>query len=432
MTPKFSIDISWLPASHGPKEFSQTAASLHIAVGDKVATRVDDDWSKSVQQSARVSAYPLALWMASSWWRLRWESRPFSSAPDNSWRMSHEMPGAGCGYLWPLLTFESDGQEIDVACRPSNPLSDEPVRYLMDFRETISASTFERTLDGFVSLVLARLDAFGISGTQLHDLWGEVREERADPESANDRRLEARLGFEPGEAPDILMRRLGALCQSAGTGAVDELAPVCAGPHHAEILDRIEQFSLLPGVTAHISMPESLRVPDVASTPPWERGWSLARTARHHFGFGHQPISNKQLADALGISELPKPDGLASRLPLGLAIRNSGTNRTKLLFRKRNIPALRFEAARFLSEEISAPQRESWLPATDTSTARQKSQRAFAAEFLCPIGPLRQFLNEDFSPEAIEEAGEHFGVSELAVKSVLANHGEIPMDWVTV
>jgi Zn-dependent peptidase ImmA (M78 family) len=93
---------------------------------------------------------------------------------------------------------------------------------------------------------------------------------------------------------------------------------------------------------------------------------------------------------------------------------------------------LRFEAARFLSEEISAPQRESWLPATDTSTARQKAQRAFAAEFLCPIGALRQFLSEDFSPEAIEEAGERFGVSELAVKSVLANHGEIPIDWVTV
>jgi hypothetical protein len=41
-------------------------------------------------------------------------------------------------------------------------------------------------------------------------------------------------------------------------------------------------------------------------------------------------------------------------------------------------------------------------------------------------------LNEDFSAEAIEEAGERFGVSELAVKSVLANHGEIPIDWVSV
>jgi hypothetical protein len=41
-------------------------------------------------------------------------------------------------------------------------------------------------------------------------------------------------------------------------------------------------------------------------------------------------------------------------------------------------------------------------------------------------------LNGDFSPEAIEEAGEYFGVSDLAVKSVLANHREIPFDWVPV
>jgi hypothetical protein len=30
------------------------------------------------------------------------------------------------------------------------------------------------------------------------------------------------------------------------------------------------------------------------------------------------------------------------------------------------------------------------------------------------------------TPEAIEEAGARFGVSELAVKSHLANHGKIP------
>jgi hypothetical protein len=279
-------------------------------------------------------------------------------------------------------------------------------------------------------LVLARLEAFGISGTHLHDLWCEVREEHADPELANHRRLEARLGFDPGEAPEGLMRRLDVLRQSAGREAVDELAPVCAGPQHAEILDRIEQFSSLPGVTAYFSMPEPVSGPAATSTTPWERGQGLARLARQHLGFGHLPISDKQLADALGISELPKPGGPTPRPPLGLAIRDSGTARMKLLFRKRNLPALRFEAARFLAEQISAPPRESWLPATDTSTARQKAQRAFAAEFLCPIGSLRQFLNGDFSPEAIEEAGEHFGLSDLAVKSVIANHREIPFDWV--
>jgi hypothetical protein len=42
------------------------------------------------------------------------------------------------------------------------------------------------------------------------------------------------------------------------------------------------------------------------------------------------------------------------------------------------------------------------------------------------------FCKGDFSPEKIEEAGEYFGVSELAVKSHLANHRLIPLDSVTV
>jgi len=432
MKPGSSIDVSWLPESHGPREVSCTAASLRIEIGDKVATRIDDDWSKSVWESTRVSAYPLALWIASSWWRLRWESRPFRSAPDTSWRMSHEVAGAGHGYLWPLMTFESDGLAIDVTCRPSNPLSGEPIRYLAGFRDTISASVFEQILDQFADLVLARLDASGIGQTDLHHLWRAVREERRDPDLAHSRQLEARLGFDPGEAPEVLMQRLSALCRSAGQGAVDELAPVCAGPENAAILDKIQQFAEGPGVTAHGSMAESLKAENAVFSTPWERGQSLARMARQHLGLDHRPISDKQLADALGVSEFPKPDPLFARSPLGLAIRSSGGSQMKLLFRKRNAPALRFEAARFLSEQVSAPEWESWLPATDTRTARQKAQRAFAAEFLCPIGALRQFLDKDFSPDSIAAAGEHFGVSDLAVKSVLANHREIAYDLVTV
>src|SRR5207245_8077866 len=98
----------------------------------------------------------------------------------------------------------------------------------------------------------------------------------------------------------------------------------------------------------------------------------------------------------------------------------------KLLFHKGNRPARRFEAARFIADELSAKGSDRWLPITDAATARQKLQRAFAAEFLCPIDSLRSYLGDEFLPEAIEDAGEHFGISEMAVKSHLANHQLIP------
>jgi Zn-dependent peptidase ImmA (M78 family) len=72
-----------------------------------------------------------------------------------------------------------------------------------------------------------------------------------------------------------------------------------------------------------------------------------------------------------------------------------------------------------------APSDDRWLPATDARTARQQKQRAFAAEFLCPIHAVESFLNEDYSQEAIERAAEHFGVSPLAMRSHLANNDRI-------
>jgi hypothetical protein len=118
----------------------------------------------------------------------------------------------------------------------------------------------------------------------------------------------------------------------------------------------------------------------------------------------------------------PKP---AAHAPIGLAVR-TGNGHIKLHFHKRNRPARRFEAARFIADYLSSEINGRWLPVTDTATVRQKMQRAFAAEFLCPIGSLRSYLGDEFLPEALEDAAEHFGISEMAIKSHLANHHLIP------
>jgi hypothetical protein len=394
-----------------------------------VATRFDDAWSQSIQRSARVSAYPLALWIASSWWRLRWESLPFRTKPDTSWRMAHEMPGAGHGYLWPLLTFASDGEVVEAICRPSNPLSAEPVRYVADFHEAIQARTFVKALDEFVGLVLARLDAVGLTGTDLCRLWDEVLAERADPSATLSRTLEAKLGFEPDEAPDALLSRLMRLSEQAGTLAAEEIAPACAGSEAAQTLDSIEALASSSGTEAHFSPPPPLlSSTSNGSVTPWQRGKYLAGEMRRAYHAGSRPITDQELAEILAIPADVLQKGFAKdgRRPLGLGIRNGESGDLKLFFRKRNRPALRFEATRFLGDQISTPVQERWLPVTDTGTARQKTQRAFAIEFLCPITALDEYLHYDFSAEAVEEAGEYFGVSELAVRSHLANHGRIP------
>lgn len=435
MTTDFRIDLSWSTAAHGSPAIRQTSALMNISLGQNVATRFEDAWSKSIQQSVYVSAYPLALWLASSWWRLRWEPLPYKGQPDSSWRMAHEMPSAGHGYLWPLLTFASDGEMIEVNCRPSNPLNAEPIHYVADFRTLVEAQNFERAVTDFIDLVVARLDAVGVPRTELQSLWEDIRSERNDPQQTVGRILEARLGYEPDDAPDGLILRLLALSENAGSSTAQELAPVCAGRHGAEILERIEGLAQSEGAQARFHLPNVSQFPTEDGTP-WQRGRQLARDVRTLLGLGSAPLSDADLANLLQITGdvFQRGSLTAPSEPVGLGVRSgrNGDGDVKLIFRKRNRPGRRFEAARFMADQLSTPAQERWLAITDTATARQKLQRAFAAEFLSPIASLDEYLEQDYSPEAVEAAGEHFGVSELAIKSHLANNGRLAFDTLSV
>ncbi len=431
MNKGMAIELEWLPPFQGIEEIGCTSATLQLRFGSENATRFEDAWSKSVQNGARISAYPLALWLASSWWRIRWEPLPsrIRLAPDEipadaNWRMSHELPAAGYGFIWPRLTFASDGEAIWVNCQPSPALSLEPVRYLSEFDVFVPARDFERETDGFMDLVLRRLDVLG--KTQLHVLWQEVLAERADPAQSAPRRLEARLGYEPDEAPLSLLEQMIMLVSEAGPDATDEIAPACAGSRPTDTLNEVIDLASRPGVSGRINGLADAGV-DGLKSPPWERAHRLAHAVRASLGLAGQPLTDEILSQVLEIrsDSLTGSAGSYSHAPLGLAIR-TGNDELKLLFRKKNRPGRRFEAARFIADYLCAEERDRWLPITDAATARQKVQRAFAAEFLCPIASLRAYLGDEFLPEAFEDAAEYFGISELAIKSHLANHHLIP------
>ncbi|HUF09983.1 MAG TPA: hypothetical protein VMO47_11720 [Rhodothermales bacterium] len=68
------------------------------------------------------------------------------------------------------------------------------------------------------------------------------------------------------------------------------------------------------------------------------------------------------------------------------------------------------------------------LPVTDAHTARQKFQRAFAAELLCPfdevrasIGNWTRSMQENIPDERIEKIADRYDVSPLLVMTQLAN-----------
>jgi hypothetical protein len=337
--------------------------------------------------------------------------------------MSHELTAAGYGFIWPQLVFASDGESIRVICRQSPALSTKPVRYLSEFDTAVPAREFESEVDSFMDLVLRRLDALG--ETELHLLWREVLAERADREQSAGRKMEARLGYDPDEAPPDLLERLLHLAGEAGVDATDEIAPVCAGSDPTGALRNVIDLASRPGIPGRVAIPMPTRVPN-GTVPPWQRARHLATAIRRSLGLGGEPLDDKSLSELLQIS----PDDLTSTpwasAPMGLAVRTGDDRDLKLLFHKKNRPARRFEAARFIADYLSAEGTDRWLPITDAATARQKMQRAFAAEFLCPIESLHSYLGDEFLPEAFEDAAEHYGISEMAIKSHLANNHLIP------
>jgi hypothetical protein len=430
MMPGISIELKWLPPFQGTDEIGRTSATIQIRFGAENATRFEDVWSESVQEGTRASAYPLAVWLASSWWRLRWEPLPArirltqDQVPANTnWRMSHELPAAGYGFIWPQLVFASDGESIRVSCRRSPALSNEPVHYLSEFEVAVPAREFETGIDNFMDLVLRRLDKLG--ETELHVLWRDVLAERADRQQSTARKIEARLGYDADEASLDLLERFLNLVTEAGADTTDEIAPVCAGTDPLGVLQNVISLASRPGIQGRISIPTHAGVPNGALPPPWQRARQFATDVRSSLGLGADPLNDKTLSELLQISADDLSAKPSAHAPMGLAVR-TGNQDLKLLFHKRNRPARRFEAARFIADYISAERSDRWLPITDSGTARQKLQRAFAAEFLCPIDSLRSHLGDDFLPEAFEDAAEYFGISEMAIKSHLANHHLIP------
>ena len=152
----------------------------------------------------------------------------------------------------------------------------------------------------------------------------------------------------------------------------------------------------------------------------------LAGELRRALEIGPGRVSNKKLGDLLGVTERSLIREPASTAPFGVAIREEASDRAHLFFRRRYRTGRRFEAARFVADHLVTSLDERWLPSTDAKTARQKLQRAFAAEFLCPINALLGFLHDDFSNEAIDDAGEEFGISPLAIRSHLVNNNILP------
>ena len=223
----FSCD--WLSTGQDIAQLRETAGQLTIRLADVSLTKNEDIWSKTVRDSVLVSAYPLAMWLASSWWRLSYEPLPrHGTPPVLDWRMSHEMGAANSGFVWPCVVMASDGEAVQTWALPSDASSTQSVRYLTGLPApgAVPLKEFQRSVGDFVEMVVSRLRSVGCADTDLEGLWSLVLEDNTGSDSAKVRRLEAQMGFDPDECPASVMAEALALEKKLGMSAMSELSPV--------------------------------------------------------------------------------------------------------------------------------------------------------------------------------------------------------------
>lgn len=405
-------------------EDEATLGELGIHVGQACLTQAIESETSKLREGANLSAYRLAEWIAWHWWRLRWE--PSRQRPrDVDWSAAHDLACIGGGWLWPNITIKSDGELVVFHARPSRVVQTEPLRYTADTIKIISAATFEEGIDEFVASVLTRLEESTCNDTDLHSMWSELNSERQDKEISLYRKFEASLGFDPDEADPALIERLIEKGTAVGLDAMSEAA---ADDHKSAlgVREAAQEYGfeilLGDGVQSVTTLPPVVR----SQAPAWKVGVDMARQLRGQEQLDDERIPNARLAELCGVSKqiLSRPKSTGN-IAFAFALDDENSRTGRVVLRSAWEQGRRFEIARLLADRLLDNHKDLLHPATRTYTYRQKLQRAFAGEFLCPIESLLCFLKDDLSDEKQQEAAEHFNVSSLAVQTLLVSNGHL-------
>lgn len=409
----FQINTTPLPGS----------SCQHLALlikGQPATEHVTENQTRGTQ--IIVDPLPLAEWFAANWWRLRWEPEKegLNTQQQLDWDLSHTLASAAGGFIWPDLTFTSD--DLAIHCL-AHKISAEcsAIQFTRSFSEWVQTSVFEAGVDAFI-----HQQAQAYPDSNLARLWQALLEERQNEEATQWRKLEAKAGFDPDEASDQLIKGLQSYYDVFGQSSVEELS---CDAQQSGLLERVAELNAVLKQTTEIINPELAGIvePDdqlnEPSLAPWKRAAEKAAKLRNKLGLqAGKQLQDQVLLDYLGLKKDFMQSHTVKDLPSsGLKI---SPNQSRVLLRSGRSTTQRFALTRLLGDLIYTHASESshLLSLTASKTSRQKFQRAFAQELLCPYQGLIEFMDtSNPTEEKLEAAATHFNVSPLAVQYTLEN-----------
>ena len=405
--------------------------ALKISVGSRTLTRLLRGKANEPRDSLHAPLGPFAFWLADNWWRLRHEAKPIEAITAD-WRLAHDMSDIGGGTAWPVLRFWGEGSRVGVESKPTEAWPNGPVRYLTEHEGHIAAEEWERETDRFIRSVIETA-SYGHDRDELQELYGQLVDERNDSETRQWRTLEAKLGFDPDDAPDDLMEGFQSLLDRFDLEDIEEAVQSVDQTLRAadiksfvdSVRDQAEQVnfeSALDGVRPLEWSPD---------TPIWEPAEDLASKLRSLWGLGRGAVSDSDLAARLGLNrrfldrrDLSQFNEPRTELPFGIRVSSPRSRSHQAIALKGfSSGARRFELARAVGDYCWT-NGSSFGPLSKAGTDRQQFQRAFAQELLAPFASLKRYAaSYSDDDEMVTAAARNFRVSEAVIRVTMVKKG---------
>ncbi len=443
MSSELTMSLSPEVLDFGSQEERATFGLFAVTAYNHLLTAGQDVERKELRHGPFVSGYPIAEWLVWNWWRLRWEiGRPSDKVGMSRWDFAHRMPTIGEGYAWPNITISSDGVQSFLVSEPSRSPEVVMFRYLgAPVRLPVPATELEDAIDGFVEDILTRLAQENVGETNLHRLWEDLRAERGDPDLARFRRLEAQLRNEPDEGDEDMIRLHLNDATELGEDALGEIAAhAAASVSDGNGMIRPADFARLATRSGFEADPsdaitlENWTLDNQTDTTQsgeieaWRLGERCARRIRDQEKLDGLPMNDETLTAFAGATKntLAGRGGHPSKISFAL---DGEYGRSLVWLRSGPRTGRRFDLARLIGDRVLRNQMnrspEPLLPATRSTSYRQKMQRAFAAELLSPFVSVDEMMSGDYSEERQNQVAKYFHVSPMTIRTQLVNHHRI-------
>lgn len=428
---KLEFKLSPRTLDQGSREEKTTFGQFSVEVNDVVASEGVTFGSNELLLGPYAPAYHVADWLVRNWWRLAYEPLLNDDLENTTmdWDLAHWMSSIGEGYVWPNILLVSDGLRVTVKTVASQDSDGRAFRYLgPDKTHVITLDRYQQAVRSFVTevLELAR-DGSNVVRTDLEDHWEKLQDQIDSKEESTWCRLEAMLGFDPGEADRKSIHQSIEDMKTLGNEAVAELAADANTRQNSissasDIANAAKKVGFNGRIDDGIDIQLRDNIHSWGESDAWRIGVATAHAVRQSEGLNGQPIDDTRLANMAGTSKnvISAKSRSTDKLSFLMA---DDSGKFRIAMRSRRETGRRFDVARLIADRLFDNGIDDPLsPATQAYTYRQKAQRAFAAELLAPYDALEDFLNGDRTEDRCTEAAEYFDVSTDLINASIQNN----------